>query len=99
MNTYGQFDVDRRGVVLNNSGSASQSQLAGYVAGNTTASGNLNLSASQGIQNSGVTYSQHALTASTAGAFTNTGTAAAQQDVPYNPETGLAAPTRPGWKK
>lgn len=33
-NTYSQFDVDKRGVILNNSGSTSQTQLGGHVAGN-----------------------------------------------------------------
>ncbi|KAF1005598.1 MAG: 16S rRNA endonuclease CdiA [Luteibacter sp.] len=34
-NQYEHFNVDPKGVVLNNSGSVSQSQLAGYIVGNT----------------------------------------------------------------
>ncbi|WP_321959630.1 hemagglutinin repeat-containing protein [Paraburkholderia tropica] len=80
-NSYG-VGVSNAGTIAAQSGDLSlQADGKLVLTGNTTASGNLNLSASQGIQNSGVTYSQHALTASTAGAFTNTGTAAAQQDV------------------
>lgn len=33
-NTYNQFDVDGRGAILNNAGSNSQTQLAGWVEGN-----------------------------------------------------------------
>lgn len=33
-NTYSQFDVDNRGVILNNSGSSVQTQLGGYIDGN-----------------------------------------------------------------
>ncbi|WP_445495133.1 hemagglutinin repeat-containing protein [Photorhabdus sp. SF281] len=33
-NTYSQFDIDKQGVVLNNSHNATQTQLAGMVAGN-----------------------------------------------------------------
>lgn len=40
-NTYGQFDVGKQGLILNNSGTLSSTQLAGYVTGNP------NLSAGQ----------------------------------------------------
>ncbi|VEJ55664.1 hemagglutinin repeat-containing protein [Pragia fontium] len=33
-NTYSQFDVDKRGVILNNSANPTQTQIGGYVAGN-----------------------------------------------------------------
>ncbi|URX61283.1 hemagglutinin repeat-containing protein [Luteibacter anthropi] len=37
-NQYEHFNVDPKGVVLNNSGNVSQSQLAGYIVGNTNLS-------------------------------------------------------------
>ncbi|WP_321903202.1 hemagglutinin repeat-containing protein, partial [Paraburkholderia tropica] len=92
-NSYG-VGVSNAGTIAAQSGDLSlQADGKLVLTGNTTASGNLNLSASQGIQNSGVTYSQHALTASTAGAFTNTGTAAAQQDVRIDAESVASSGT------
>ncbi|WP_058897348.1 hemagglutinin repeat-containing protein [Herbaspirillum rubrisubalbicans] len=39
VNRYRRFDVDARGVILNNAGSASKTGLAGYVAGNPRLAG------------------------------------------------------------
>lgn len=52
--------------------------------GKTTASGNMALSAADGIQNSGTTYAQQSLSASTSADLTNSGTLAAQQNTTVN---------------
>ncbi|WP_310630641.1 filamentous hemagglutinin N-terminal domain-containing protein [Paraburkholderia sp.] len=52
--------------------------------GRTTASGNVILNASQGINNSGTTYAQQSLVASTGGALANSGTMAAQGGLAAN---------------
>ncbi|WP_341317437.1 hemagglutinin repeat-containing protein [Paraburkholderia sp. IMGN_8] len=50
------------------------------LAGQTNASGNIALSARDGIDNSGTTYSQQNVSANTSGALTNSGVLAAQQN-------------------
>ncbi|MBN3755502.1 filamentous hemagglutinin N-terminal domain-containing protein [Paraburkholderia sp. Tr-20389] len=50
------------------------------LAGQTNASGNINASARDGIDNSGTTYAQQNVNATTSGALSNSGTLAAQQN-------------------
>ncbi|MBN3751326.1 filamentous hemagglutinin N-terminal domain-containing protein [Paraburkholderia sp. Tr-20389] len=50
------------------------------LAGQTNASGNINASAHDGIDNSGTTYAQQNVNATTSGALTNSGTFVAQQN-------------------
>ncbi len=54
------------------------------LAGKTNASGNMVLSAHDGIDNSGTTYAQQAVSVNTAGDLTNSGTLAAQQNFTAN---------------
>jgi filamentous hemagglutinin len=54
------------------------------LAGKTDASGNMVLSAHDGIDNSGTTYAQQAVSVNTAGDLTNSGTLAAQQNLTAN---------------
>ena len=49
--------------------------------GRTNATGNLSISAGDGIRNSGVTYGQHNVSVTTSGTLSNGGTLAAQQDL------------------
>ncbi|MFM0288003.1 hemagglutinin repeat-containing protein [Paraburkholderia megapolitana] len=54
------------------------------LAGKTNASGNMVLSAHDGLDNNGTTYAQQSVTASTSGALSNSGTLAAQQNLTTN---------------
>ncbi|WP_211697319.1 beta strand repeat-containing protein, partial [Paraburkholderia aspalathi] len=54
------------------------------LAGKTDASGNMVLSAHDGIDNSGTTYAQRVVSVNTAGDLTNSGTLAAQQNLSAN---------------
>ncbi|ACC76292.1 filamentous haemagglutinin family outer membrane protein (plasmid) [Paraburkholderia phymatum STM815] len=54
------------------------------LAGQTNASGNMVLSAHDGVDNSGTTYGQQSVSVNTSGSLTNSGTLAAQQNTTIN---------------
>ncbi len=90
-NEYG-VGVSTQGVIAAQSGDlALQSNGQLVLAGRQSASGNVVLNATQGINNSGTTYAQQALSASTAGTLANSGTLAAQGAV--NASAGAVAST------
>ncbi|MDR6407759.1 hemagglutinin repeat-containing protein [Paraburkholderia terricola] len=73
--------VSNRGVLAAQAGDlilTAQGRLV--LAGQTNASGSINVSARDGIDNSGTTYAQRNVTADTSGALTNSGVLAAQQN-------------------
>ncbi|ORC47560.1 filamentous hemagglutinin [Burkholderia sp. A27] len=73
--------VSNRGVLAAQAGDlilTAQGRLV--LAGQTNASGSINVSARDGIDNSGTTYAQQNVTANTSGAITNSGVLAAQQN-------------------
>jgi filamentous hemagglutinin len=77
--------VSLKGVLAAQAGDltlTSQGKLV--LAGQTNASGNINASARDGIDNSGTTYAQGNVNASTSGALTNSGLLAAQQNTTVN---------------
>ncbi|WP_433705656.1 beta strand repeat-containing protein [Paraburkholderia sacchari] len=77
--------VSTRGVLAAQAGDLVLTSAGKLVlAGQTSASGNISASASEGIDNSGTTYAQQELHASTAGALMNSGTLAAQRNVSVN---------------
>ncbi|MDR5777538.1 hemagglutinin repeat-containing protein [Caballeronia sp. LZ002] len=79
-NEYG-VGVSTKGVLAAQAGDLTlQSNGKLVLAGTTNASGNINASAAQGIDNNGTTYAQGNVNASTSGALTNSGTLAAQQN-------------------
>ncbi|WP_241019073.1 hemagglutinin repeat-containing protein [Paraburkholderia sp. Tr-20389] len=79
-NEYG-VGVSNRGVIATQSGDLTLTSEGKLVlAGQTNASGNINASAHDGIDNSGTTYAQQNVSATTSGALSNSGTLAAQQN-------------------
>jgi len=73
--------VSNKGVLAAQAGDLTlQSNGQLVLAGTTNASGSINASATQGIDNSGTTYAQHDVVATTGGALTNSGVLAAQNN-------------------
>ncbi len=83
-NEYG-VGISTRGVLAAQAGDMTLTTSGKLIlAGQTNASGNLNASAAQGIDNTGTTYAQGNVNASTAGALTNSGLLAAQNNTTVN---------------
>ncbi|WP_244849996.1 ShlB/FhaC/HecB family hemolysin secretion/activation protein [Caballeronia sp. SL2Y3] len=83
-NEYG-VGVSNKGVLAAQAGDLTlQSNGQLVLAGTTNASGSINASAAQGIQNSGTTYAQQNVVASTAGTLTNSGVVAALNNTTIN---------------
>ncbi|HEY3597681.1 MAG TPA: filamentous hemagglutinin, partial [Paraburkholderia sp.] len=83
-NEYG-VGVSTRGVLAAQAGDLTLTSEGKLVlAGKTSASGDLALSARDGIDNSGITYGQRSASVGTAGALTNSGTLAAQENLTAN---------------
>jgi protein ImuB len=77
--------VSNKGVLAAQAGDLTlQSNGQLVLAGTTNASGSINASATQGIDNSGTTYAQHDVVATTGGALTNSGVLAAQNNTTIN---------------
>ncbi|GJH21201.1 hypothetical protein CBA19CS22_31685 [Caballeronia novacaledonica] len=77
--------VSNKGVLAAQAGDLTlQSNGQLVLAGTTNASGSINASATQGIDNSGTTYAQHDVVATTGGALSNSGVLAAQNNTTIN---------------
>ncbi|GJH25799.1 filamentous hemagglutinin N-terminal domain-containing protein [Caballeronia novacaledonica] len=77
--------VSNKGVLAAQAGDLTlQSNGQLVLAGTTNASGSINASATQGIDNSGTTYAQHDVVATTGAALTNAGVLAAQNNTTIN---------------
>ncbi len=83
-NEYG-VGVSNKGVLAAQAGDLTlQSNGQLVLAGTTNASGSINASAAQGINNSGTTYAQQNVVVSTSGTLTNSGVLAAQNNTSIN---------------